>query len=474
MSIVTISNMMMMKCFPSRLASRKISSVVNKTITYRFDQASCCWIYNRKFHCDHLLHTNNVDDLVSNHIPSIQWNANFLHGLSAEQIEFRQMVRDFAEKELQPDLVYKIDRAGSWDGFRQFFTKLGSMGLLGITASPDYGGLGYDYFHHVIAMEELSRCAGGIGLSYGAHSNLCVNQINTHGNEEQKARFLPKLIDGTFIGSLAMSEVTSGSDVTSMRTKATKPSKTADYYILNGSKFWITNAPEADVIFVYAKTGEKEITAFLIEKGMEGFSIGQVIDKLGMRGSPTSEILFDNVKIPEKNVVGKIGSGVYILMSGLDSERLVLSGGPLGLMQAACELSFEYVHQRKQFGQPIGSFQLLQSKMADMYAKVSMSRSYLYNTARALDEYKKCTKNQLRSGPSPFTKDCAAVILTLAESSTQLALECIQLLGGNGYTNDYAAGRILRDSKLYEIGAGTSEIRRWLIGREINKEYLPK
>lgn len=317
MSIVTISNMMMMmKCFPSRLASRKISSVVNKTITYRFDQASCCWIYNRKFHCDHLLHTNNVDDLVSNHIPSIQWNANFLHGLSAEQIEFRQMVRDFAEKELQPDLVYKvhsfffashwntmdliflidffffglwfsshkIDRAGSWDGFRQFFTKLGSMGLLGITASPDYGGLGYDYFHHVIAMEELSRCAGGIGLSYGAHSNLCVNQINTHGNEEQKARFLPKLIDGTFIGSLAMSEVTSGSDVTSMRTKATKPSKTADYYILNGSKFWITNAPEADVIFVYAKTGEKEITAFLIEKGMEGFSIGQVIDKLGMRG----------------------------------------------------------------------------------------------------------------------------------------------------------------------------------------------
>ncbi|OTF81545.1 isovaleryl-CoA dehydrogenase, mitochondrial-like protein [Euroglyphus maynei] len=349
------------------------------------------------------------------------------------------------------------------------------MGLLGVTAPVEYGGLGLDYFNHVLAMEEMSRCAGGLALSYGAHSNLCINQISLHGNDEQKARFLPRLIDGSFVGSLAMSEVSSGSDVTSMRTTAKKPNKNADYYLLNGHKFWITNGPEADVVFVYAKTSEKGITSFLVEKGMEGFTIGQVIDKLGMKGSPTSELLFDNVKIPEKNIVGKIDGGVYILMSGLDSERLVLSGGPLGLMQAACELAFSYVHERKQFSKPIGSFQIVQGKMADMYSTLSMCRAYLYNVSRALDQYKQNQRKKdpnKRPGPSPYTKDCAAVILTIAEASTKVALDTIQMLGGNGYTNDYSAGRILRDAKLYEIGAGTSEIRRWLIGRELNKEYL--
>ncbi|XP_046908611.2 isovaleryl-CoA dehydrogenase, mitochondrial [Dermatophagoides farinae] len=421
---------------------------------------------------------NIVDDLVANRTPSITWNSDILHGLTPEQMEFRQMVRDFAQKELPEELVKKIDRDGSYNDFRVFWKKLGSMGLLGITAPVEYGGLGLDYFNHVLSMEELSRCAGGLALSYGAHSNLCINQISLHGNDEQKARFLPHLIDGSFVGSLAMSETTSGSDVTSMRTTAKKPKKDSDYYVLNGHKFWITNGPEADVVFVYAKTSEKGITSFLVEKGMEGFSVGQVIDKLGMKGSPTSELLFDNVKIPEKNIVGKIDGGVYILMSGLDSERLVLSGGPLGLMQAACELAFTYVHERKQFAKPIGSFQIVQGKIADMYSKLSMCRAYLYNVSRALDQYKKNQRkqnpNNKRPGPSPYTKDCAAVILTLAEASTKIALDTIQLLGGNGYTNDYPAGRILRDAKLYEIGAGTSEIRRWLIGRELNKEYLNK
>ncbi|XP_027206368.2 isovaleryl-CoA dehydrogenase, mitochondrial [Dermatophagoides pteronyssinus] len=428
---------------------------------------------------------NIVDNFVANRTPSIIWNSDVLHGLTSEQIEFRQMVRNFAEKELPEELVQKIDHNGHYDDFRKFWKKLGSMGLLGITAPVEYGGLGLDYFNHVLAMEELSRCAGGLALSYGAHSNLCINQISLHGNDEQKSRFLPRLIDGTFIGSLAMSEVTSGSDVTSMRTTAKKPNKNSDYYLLNGHKFWITNGPEADVVFVYAKTSEKGISAFLVEKDMEGFQVGQIINKLGMKGSPTSELLFDNVKIPETNLIGKIDSGVYILMSGLDSERLVLSGGPLGLMQSACELAFKYVHERKQFNKPIGSFQIVQGKMADMYSRLSMCRSYLYNVSRALDQYKQNQKqqnaenndqmnnnNKRRPGPSPYTKDCAAVILTLAETSTQLALDTIQMLGGNGYTNDYSAGRILRDSKLYEIGAGTSEIRRWLIGRELNKEYL--
>ncbi|KAJ6217312.1 hypothetical protein RDWZM_008469 [Blomia tropicalis] len=416
------------------------------------------------------LYTENIQDLVSSGKPSIVWNADALHGLSKEQVEFRQNVRAFAEKELPEELVTKIDADGHWSDFRNFWKKMGEMGLLGITASAEYGGLEMTYFDHLIAMEELSRRAGGIALSYGAHSNLCVNQITLNGNEEQKNRFLPKLIDGSFVGSLAMSEAGSGSDVTSMKTKAVKPNANADYYVLNGSKFWITNGPEADVVFLYAKTSDKGITAFLIEKDMEGFSVGQVLDKLGMRGSPTSELLLEDVKVPEKNVVGKLDGGVYVLMSGLDMERLVLSGGPLGLMQAACEYAFNYAHERNQFGKPIGSFQLLQGKLADMYTKLSSSRAYLYNTARALDQYKSSVKTK-PSGTSPFTKDCAAVILLLAETATQIGLDAIQILGGNGYTNDYPVGRIMRDAKLYEIGAGTSEIRRWLIGRELNKEY---
>lgn len=368
---------------------------------------------------------------------------------------------------------------------------MGEMGLLGVTAPVEFGGLGLKYFDHVIAMEEISRRAGGIALSYGAHSNLCVNQITLNGNEEQKNRFLPRLIDGSFVGSLAMSETSSGSDVTSMSTKAVKQ---GDYYVLNGSKFWITNGPEADVVFLYAKTSDKGITAFLIEKGMEGFTVGQVLDKFGMRGessfllislslscdillfvgSPTSELLLENVKVPMKNVVGKVDGGTYILMSGLDMERLVLSGGPLGLMQSAVEIAFNYAHERKQFGKAIGSFQLLQGKMADMYSQLSMSRAYLYNTARALDQFKASQASTGSVGTSPFTKDCAAVILTLAETATKIALDSIQILGGNGYTNDFPVGRIMRDAKLYEIGAGTSEIRRWLIGRELNKSYLTK
>ena len=368
-------------------------------------------------------------------------------------------------------LKFQIDKEGHWTGFRDFWKKLGSMGLLGVTAPTEYGGLGMTYFDHVIAMEELSRIEAGLALSYGAHSNLCVNQITLNCNHDQKSRFLPKLTSGEFVGSLAMSETTSGSDVTSMRTKAEKK---GDYWLINGSKFWITNAPDADVCFLYARTSDRGLTAFLIEKGMEGFSVGQVIDKLGMRGSPTSELLFDNVKVPEKNVVGKIDGGVYVLMSGLDMERLVLAAGPLGLMQAACEQTFEYAHQRKQFGKPIATQQLIQGKLADMYTTLSSSRAYLYNVSRALDQYraqKGKSTNVPAQNTSPFTKDCAAVILQLAESATKLGMDAIQVLGGNGYTNEYQVGKIMRDAKLYEIGAGTSEIRRWLIGRELNKEY---
>lgn len=418
-----------------------------------------------------LSYTENLADVVSSRLPSIVWNADALHGLTREQMDFRQSVRAFAEKELPEEVVKKIDADGHWKDFRAFWRKMGQMGLLGVTAPTQYGGLGLQYFDHVIAMEELSRRAGGIALSYGAHSNLCVNQITLNGSEEQKGRFLPSLIDGSSVGSLAMSEAGSGSDVTSMRTKAERK---GDYYLLNGSKFWITNGPEADVVFLYAKTSDRGITAFLVEKGMEGFSVGQVLDKLGMRGSPTSELLLENVKVPARNVVGKVDGGVYVLMSGLDMERLVLSGGPLGLMQSAVEIAFGYAHERQQFGKAIGSFQLLQGKMADMYTSLSMARAYLYNTARALDQYKASVSKGSSEGKpstSPFTKDCAAVILTLAETATKVALDSIQILGGNGYTNDFPVGRIMRDAKLYEIGAGTSEIRRWLIGRELNKDF---
>lgn len=296
------------------------------------------------------------------------------HGLTAEQAELRATARTFAEKELPQPLVQQIDKDSNWSGFREFWRKAGSMGFMGPTASPKYGGLDLGYFEHVLIMEEISRASGAIGLSYGAHSNLCVNQINLNGTERQKEKYLPKLIDGSWVGSLAMSEPGAGSDVVSMKLRAEKK---GDYYVLNGSKFWITNGSEADVVFVYAKTGDKKITAFLVEKGMPGFSVGQTIDKLGMRGSPTAELIFEDCKIPAENIVGGLDKGVYVLMSGLDYERLVLTGGPLGIMQAACDLAFDYAHQRVQFEQPIATFQLLQGKMADMYTRLGACRAYL-------------------------------------------------------------------------------------------------
>lgn len=396
-------------------------------------------------------------------------DADAISGLSKEQKELRSTVRSFAEKELPSDLVMKMDKNGDWSDFRSFWQKLGQMGFLGPTVEPAFGGLGMGYLEHSIIMEEISRCCPAIGLSYGAHSNLCVNQINLNGSEEQKTRYLPKLIDGSWIGSLAMSEAGAGSDVTSMKLRAEAK---GDYFVLNGSKFWITNGSEADVIFVYAKTSEKGITAFIVEKAFEGFSVGTKLDKLGMRASPTAELIFQDCKVPRSNIVGQLDQGVYVLMSGLDYERLILSGGPLGIIQRVVEESFNYAHERKQFGKEIGKFQLLQGKMADMSVSLSACRSYLYNTARAVDEsLKENGKKSAQKGTSKFTKDCAGVILYLAETATQVALDGIQLLGGNGYTNDYILGMLMRDAKLYEIGAGTSEIRRWLIGREINKDF---
>lgn len=396
-------------------------------------------------------------------------DCDLIHGLTPEQRQLRQTVRSFAERELTPGIVQQMDREGHWPEFRTFWQKLGRLGLLGPTVGPEYGGLDLGYFEHAIAMEEISRSCPAIGLSYGAHSNLCVNQINLNGTEEQKSKYLPKLIDGSHIGSLAMSETSSGSDVTSMKLRAERH---GDYFVLNGSKFWITNGTEADVIFVYAKTSEKGITAFIVEKDFEGFSIGSKIDKLGMRASPTAELVFTDCKVPAKNVVRGVNEGVYVLMSGLDYERLVLSGGPVGIMQRAMEESFRYAHERKQFDREIGKFQLLQGMMADMHVGASTCRSYLYNTARAVDASLK-VKSQvpLSKGSSRFTKDCAGVILYAAETATKMCLDAIQILGGNGYTNDYIVGMLLRDAKLYEIGAGTSEIRRWLIGRELNSEW---
>ncbi|KAL7746956.1 hypothetical protein RI367_007668 [Sorochytrium milnesiophthora] len=378
-------------------------------------------------------------------------------GLTQEQLELQQSVHDFAQAELAPRAA-EIDKSNNFP--MDMWRKFGDMGLLGITAPEKYGGLGLGYLSHVLAMEELSRASGSVALSYGAHSNLCVNQIARNGSEEQKQKYLPKLISGEHVGALAMSEAGSGSDVVSMRIRADKK---GDRYILNGTKFWITNGPDANVLVVYAKTdaskGPHGITAFLVEKGFKGFSQSPKLDKLGMRGSNTCELVFENCEVPAENVLGGEGKGVYVLMSGLDLERLVLSGGPLGLMQAACDVTFPYLHDRKQFNKPIGHFQLMQGKMADMYTKLSASRSYVYTVARACD------------AGHVSNKDCAGVILYSAERATEVALDAIQALGGNGYINDYPTGRILRDAKLYEIGAGTSEIRRWLIGREINAEY---
>nr|XP_022901928.1 isovaleryl-CoA dehydrogenase, mitochondrial [Onthophagus taurus] len=384
-----------------------------------------------------------------------------IFGLSEDQIQFRETVFNFAQKELAP-YANEIDKKNNFDGLRDFWKKLGSLGLLGITAKSKYGGTEAGYLEHCIVMEELSRACSAIALSYGAHSNLCINQIHRNGTEEQKLKYLPKLCSGEHFGALAMSEPGSGSDVVSMKLKAEKK---GDYYILNGNKFWITNGPDADVLVVYARTDPKAtkkqhgISTFLVEKGFPGFKTAQKLDKMGMRGSNTCELIFEDCKVPKENLLGEENKGVYVLMSGLDYERLVLAAGPVGVMQACCDLAFGYAHDRKQFDQKIGEFQLIQGKMADMYTTLSACRSYLYNVAKA------CDKKNANS------KDCAGVILYCAEKATQMGLDAIQILGGNGYINDYSAGRLMRDAKLYEIGAGTSEVRRLLIGRTINSEY---
>jgi isovaleryl-CoA dehydrogenase len=333
---------------------------------------------------------------------------------------------------------------------------MGALGLHGITAEEQYGGSGQGYLEHCVAMEEISRASASVGLSYGAHSNLCVNQLSRNGNAEQKKKYLPKLISGEHVGALAMSEPGAGSDVVSMRTRADKK---GDRYILNGSKMWITNGPVADTLVVYAKTdrtaGARGITAFIIEKGMQGFAPAQKLDKLGMRGSDTSELVFTDCAVPEENVLGAVGNGVNVLMSGLDYERVVLAAGPLGIMQACMDVVIPYVHQRQQFGQAIGRFQLMQAKLADMYVTMNAAKSYVYAVARACDDGR------------TTREDAAGAILFAAEKATWMALEAIQCLGGSGYINDFPTGRLLRDAKLYEIGAGTSEIRRMLIGREI-------
>jgi isovaleryl-CoA dehydrogenase len=375
-------------------------------------------------------------------------------GDTAEAV--RESVRSFAVNEIAP-LADDIDRTDQFP--RHLWPKLGELGLLGITVEEEDGGSGLGYVEHCVAMEEISRASGSVGLSYGAHSNLCVNQIRRHGRGEQKRRHLPKLISGEHVGALAMSEPQAGSDVVSMRLRADRK---GDKYVLNGSKFWITNGPVADVIVVYAKTDpaaeQRGISAFIIEKDFKGFSVAKKLDKLGMRGSETGELVFADCEVPAENMLGEEGKGVEVLMSGLDFERAVLAAGPLGLMQAAFDLVLPYVHERKQFGQPIGSFQLMQGKLADMYTAMATSRAYVYAVARA------CDTDQVTR------KDAAGAILFAAEKATWIALEAIQCLGGNGYINDYPTGRLLRDAKLYEIGAGTSEIRRWLIGRELFEE----
>ncbi|XP_034418623.1 isovaleryl-CoA dehydrogenase, mitochondrial [Cyclopterus lumpus] len=382
-----------------------------------------------------------------------------VNGLTDDQIQLRQTVRKFCAEKLAP-CADEIDKTNEFPGMRDFWKDMGEMGFLGMTAPEEYGGTGLGYLDHVIVMEEMSRVSAAIALSYGAHSNLCVNQMVRHGNEKQKEKYLPKLMTGEHVGALAMSENNAGSDVVSMKLKAKKQ---GDYYVLNGNKFWITNGPDADVLIVYAKTDpkahQKGITAFIIEKGMPGFSTAQKLDKLGMRGSNTCELIFEDCKVPEENILGPLNKGVYVMMSGLDLERLVLSAGPVGIMQAVLDNAVPYLHIREAFGQKIGHFQLMQGKMADMYTRLSSCRQYMYNVARA------CDKGHYSA------MDCAGVILFCAENATQVALDGIQCLGGNGYINDYPMGRFLRDAKLYEIGAGTSEVRRLIIGRAFNDMY---
>ena len=382
---------------------------------------------------------------------------NFDLGESADMI--RETTRGFADKEIAPRAA-EIDRNNLFA--RDLWPKMGELGLHGITAPEEYGGLGLGYLEHCIAIEEVSRASGAIGLSYGAHSNLCVNQIVRNGNLAQKARYLPKLISGEHVGALAMSEPGAGSDVVSMKTRAEKK---GDRFVLNGSKMWITNGPVADTLLVYAKTdpaaGARGISAFLIENGFKGYRPGIKLDKMGMRGSDTSELVFEDCEVPEENLVGTLGRGVNVLMSGLDYERAVLAAGPLGIMQAAMDIVLPYVHERRQFDKPIGEFQLIQAKLADMYVSLNASRAYVYAVAKACDR------------AETTREDAAGAILYSAERATQVALDAIQVLGGNGYTNDYPAARLLRDAKLYEIGAGTSEIRRMLIGRELFGKSAP-
>jgi isovaleryl-CoA dehydrogenase len=374
--------------------------------------------------------------------------------------ETAEMIRDttarFADNEIAP-IADEIDKTNKFP--RHLWPKLGALGLLGITVEEDWGGAGLGYLEHVVAMEEISRASASVGLSYGAHSNLCVNQIRRWGNEAQKQKYLPGLISGAHVGSLAMSEAGAGSDVVSMKLRA---DKVGDRYVLNGTKMWITNSPEAETLVVYAKTdpkaGPRGITAFLVERGMKGFSVSPKLDKIGMRGSDTAELVFQDCEVPAENIMGPLNEGVRVLMSGLDYERAVLAAGPLGIMQAALDVVLPYVKQRTQFGKPIGEFQLMQGKLADMYVALNTSRAYVYAVAKACDAGK------------TTRKDAAGAILYAAEQATKVALEAIQALGGNGYINDYPTGRLLRDAKLYEIGAGTSEIRRFLIGRELMAE----
>ncbi len=389
---------------------------------------------------------------MTQHYPGLNFNL----GEMADML--REQVHGFAQKEIAP-IAADIDRNNEFP--RELWNKMGDMGLLGVTVGEQYGGAEMGYLEHVIAMEEISRASASVGLSYGAHSNLCVNQIRRNGTEEQRRKYLPKLISGEHVGALAMSEPGSGSDVVSMRLRAEDKGA---HYVLNGNKMWITNGPDADVLVVYAKTdpdaGARGITAFLVEKEFPGFSTAQKLDKLGMRGSNTCELVFRNCEVPAENVLGQLNSGVNVLMSGLDYERVVLAGGPLGIMQACLDVVIPYVHERKQFDRPIGEFQLMQGKLADMYTTLNVCRAYVYAVAQACDR------------DETTRKDAAGAILYSAEKATQMALDAIQSLGGNGYINDYPTGRLLRDAKLYEIGAGTSEIRRMLIGRELFEETM--
>jgi isovaleryl-CoA dehydrogenase len=385
--------------------------------------------------------------MLANSLPGLDFD------LGSDVEMLRETVRDFTADKIAA-IADEIDRSNKFP--RELWPELGALGLLGITVEEEFGGSGLGYLAHCVAMEEISRGSAAIGLSYGAHSNLCVNQLRRNGSDEQKRRYLPKLISGEHVGALAMSEPGAGSDVVSMRTRADKK---GDRYLLNGSKMWITNGPIADTLVLYAKTdrtaGARGITAFIVEKDFKGFSTGKKLDKLGMRGSDTSEIVLEDCEVPAENVLGVVGNGVNVLMSGLDYERAVLAAGPLGVMQACLDIVIPYLHQRTQFGQPIGRFQLMQAKLADMYVTLNASKSYVYAVAKACDR------------GETTREDAAGAILYAAERATWMALEAIQCLGGNGYINDYPAGRLLRDAKLYEIGAGTSEIRRMLIGREI-------